>query len=123
MSNANWRGPVSGRDSRVLPTPEVLGKMDAESIYVAAVIATDGIRFATAGHTRDEVLSAVATYVRERSAVQLWPDRARLVRDYLDRGECEAGIGAYFATVGDRWDQEWIITMEVPRPPAVQHAA
>ena len=77
--------------------------------YVAAVHAPDGVRFATAAATRGELVSDLAEYVRDNARVQLWPADALRVRALLHLGELEAAVAHYFARVGERWDEEWLI--------------
>ena len=78
--------------------------------YIAAVAAADGIRFATTAATRGELVSRLAEYVRDHARVQLWPADALRVRALLHLGDAEGAVAHYFARVGERWDEEWLIT-------------
>ena len=81
--------------------------------YIAAVAAPDGIRFTTTAETRDELVSRLADYVRENARVQLWPGDALRVRAFLHLGDLEAAVAHYFARVGERWDEEWLVAAQV----------
>ena len=81
--------------------------------YVAAVAAPDGIRFAAGAATRDELVDRLAEYVRDNARVQLWPADALRVRALLHLGDLEAAVAHYFARVGERWDEEWLVAAQV----------
>jgi hypothetical protein len=77
---------------------------------VAAVVCSwDGVRFSASASTQAALRSMIAEYIRRHADTQLWPDRAREVRALLDSGALKAGIDLYFARVGQRWDEEWLV--------------
>ena len=85
----------------------------AGALHVAIVHSSDGVRFATAGASRAELVQRLAEYVRRRAPHVLWTDDARHVRALLARGELEAAVEVYFGRVGDRWDAEWLVTTAI----------
>lgn len=87
--------------------------LEERATQVAAVIAHDGVRFTTAAPTRDALNQALAEYVSERAPEQLWPTDAEAVREFLSLGDQRAAIDCYFAAVGDRWDEEWLVITDV----------
>jgi len=74
--------------------------------FTAVVRSADGVRFvATASDTAGRSASLVE-YIRQRCDYTLWPDDARRVRAMIDDQDAEGAIATYFATVGQRWDEE-----------------
>ena len=84
-------------------------------VFVAVVHAADGLRLATAAASRAELVQRLAEYVRRRAEHALRAEHARHVRGLLARGELEAAVEVYFGTVGERWDEEWLVTATLPR--------
>jgi hypothetical protein len=82
-------------------------------IYVAMVHAADGLRLVVAGASRAELVRRLAEYVRRRAVHMLTDEHARHVRGLLARGEMEAAVETYFGLVGERWDEEWLVTAAV----------
>jgi hypothetical protein len=82
----------------------------SQTQFVAIVHAADGIRFAVAAATRRELIQRLAEYARQRGDHALRPDHARHLRALLVRGELEAAVETYFGLVGQRWDEEWLVT-------------
>lgn len=80
--------------------------MQTSASITGIVRAPDGVRFAVSGQSLDEVMSAVAEYVRERFRDVLWPRDARHVGELIARRDAYAAVAAYFALVGSRWDEE-----------------
>ena len=83
------------------------------TLYVAVVHAADGVRFAAATESRAELVRRLAEYVRARGDAMLWADGARHLRALLIRGELEAAVEVYFGLVGERWDDESLVTAVV----------
>jgi hypothetical protein len=81
--------------------------------FCAVVHGVDAIRFGATARSRDELTSRLADYVAERLDDQLWAGDAACVRALLADGQREAAIAAYFAAVGQRWDEEWLVTTVV----------
>jgi len=77
---------------------------------IAVVHTTDRVRFTAASSGRDDLVRQLAGYVRRRAADELWADDEARVRSLLVAGKREAAITHYFATVGQRWDKEWLVT-------------
>jgi hypothetical protein len=88
-------------------------------LRVAVVHSSDGVRFATSGASRAEVVQRLADYVWPRAAHALWPDDARHVHSLMARGELEAAVEVYFGRVGTRWEPEWLVTTAVVVPDSV----
>ena len=83
------------------------------TIYIAVVHADDTVRFATSAPTRAELSKRLAEYVRRWGDHVLRPDHAHHLRGLLMRGEWEAAVEFYFGLVGERWDEEWLVTAAV----------
>lgn len=78
------------------------------SSMTAVVRAADGVRFVATADSRSALTRRLAEYVRERAPLTLWPIQAAEVRALLEEDEPDAAVARYFATVGDRWDEEWL---------------
>jgi hypothetical protein len=85
----------------------------ARTLRIAIVHAWDGVRFAAAAASRAELVRRLADHVRRRAPHTLWPADARHVRSLLARGELEAAVEVYFGRVGERWEQEWLVTTAI----------
>jgi hypothetical protein len=105
------RQPRTGRDAGLLAA----AAPDARSpvLFVAVVHTVNDVCFTAAAATRPELTERVAEYVRRHAREQLWPGGASEVQTLLDGGELEAAVERYFALVGDRWDEEWLVTAAV----------
>ena len=84
-----------------------------EEVMMAVVHTRDRVRFMAFASRRDELIERIACYVRESAADVLWAHDAASVRDFLDAGDLDAAITHYFATVGRRWDEEWLVTAAI----------
>ena len=82
----------------------------APEVMMAVVHTRDRVRFTAFASRRDELIERIARYVRESAADVLWADDAESVRDFLAAGDLHGAITHYFATVGRRWDEEWLVT-------------
>jgi hypothetical protein len=76
--------------------------------HVAVVLAADGVRFVASGHSRDALRARLAEYVAS-NAERLWSADEARVRRLLALGDADAAVAHYFATVGARWDEEWLV--------------
>lgn len=81
--------------------------------WIAAVFAHDSVRFVTAAPTRHELVLRLAAYVADNARLQLWPADALRVRILLRAGELDAAVALYFECVGERWDEERLVTAGV----------
>lgn len=95
----------AGADSRQQSTDRTL--------FVGVVHGVDGVRLIVAADSRRELVTQLAEYAREHGDHALRPDHARHLRGLLARGELEAAVELYFALVGKRWDEEWLVTAVV----------
>jgi hypothetical protein len=77
---------------------------------VAVVCGPDGVRYTASGADQPEVVSRLLAYVGERCEDVLWPSDAREVRRLIAAGQDQDAVELYFATVGERWDAEWLAT-------------
>jgi hypothetical protein len=96
------------------------------ALFVAVVSTFDTVRFSAAAVTRHELVEQIAGYVRDNSHEQLWPAHAAEVCALLDAGLLEPAIERYFTLVGERWDDEWLVTttcVPVARPDISTNAA
>ena len=100
---------VANRNDLAREAPEVA----ENTIYIAVVHADDTVRFATSAPTRAELAKRLAEYVRRWGDHVLRPDHAHHLRGLLIRGEWEAAVEFYFGLVGERWDEEWLVTAVV----------
>lgn len=80
------------------------------AIFVAVVSTFDAVRFSAAAMTRHDLVEQIAEYVRRNAHEQLWPAHAAEVCVLIDTGLLEPAIERYFALVGERWDDEWLVT-------------
>jgi hypothetical protein len=83
------------------------------TLFVGVVHAVDGVRLMVAADSRRDLIWQLSEYVREHGDDVLRPDHARHLRNLLARGELEAAVELYFALVGRRWDEEWLVTAVV----------
>ena len=77
--------------------------------HTAVVYAIDGVRFVAAATSRRALLRRVAQYVERHAGDRLWANDARRVHHLLDVAAHEEAVELYFALVGERWDEEWIV--------------
>jgi hypothetical protein len=84
-------------------------------LYVAVVHAADGVRHTAVAGTRRDLIARIAEYVRQRGDHALRDDHVRHLRGLLVRRELEAAVELYFGLVGERWDEEWLVTAVVDR--------
>jgi hypothetical protein len=101
--------PASGR----VPRADSQHESSDRTLFVGVVHAADGVRFAAATTARRDLVCQLAEYARERAEYALRPDHARHLQGLLARGETEAAVELYFALVGERWDEEWLVTTVV----------
>jgi hypothetical protein len=77
--------------------------------HTAFVYAFDGVRFTASARSRRALMERLADYVRRHAGDRLWPQDARRVDQLLDGGAHEEAVELYFAVVGQRWDEEWVV--------------
>jgi hypothetical protein len=92
------RRQAGGTDDRVIPAP-----------HTAIVYALDGVRLIAAAASRHALMRRVAEYVRRQAGEMLWANDARRVDQLLAERAHEEAVELYFALVGQRWDEEWIV--------------
>jgi hypothetical protein len=77
--------------------------------YTAVVYALDGVRLVAAATSRRALMQRVADYVQRHAGERLWATDARRVHQLVAGAAHEDAVEYYFAMVGQRWDEEWII--------------
>ena len=100
--------------ARLAPRQPV-GAIVDNTLYLAVVHAADGVRHTAVAGTRRELIRHIAEYVRQRGDHALRDDHARHLRGLFARRELEAAVELYFGLVGQRWDEEWLVTAVVAR--------
>lgn len=100
--------PATRTSPRVKPDSAAAG-----TLFVAVVHSLDGVRFVAAADSRRELVMRLAEYVRQWGDHVLHQEHARHLRSLLARGEMEAAVELYFGLVGERWDDEWLVTTVV----------
>ena len=93
------------------PAVAVDGAFIAAS-HTALVYALDGVRFVATATSRRVLMRRVAHYVERNADERLWANDASRVRLLLANGEHEEAVELYFALVGERWDEEWIVVAD-----------
>ena len=78
--------------------------------FIAVVHTPDSVSFATTAGTRSALIERIAEYVRRAADDRLTPNGAKQVQSLLANGHLERGIEQYFRLVGERWDDEWLVT-------------
>jgi len=78
--------------------------------FVAVVHTPERVRFIAAEVQPERLEHRVAQYVSENAPHVLCPIDAEIVRTFLAANRCQSAIEHYFATVGQRWDKEWLVT-------------
>lgn len=84
----------------------------AGAAHTAVVHSPDGILFVASASDEADVAAQLADYVSQRCADTLWPAAAREVLGLIAANRHDEAITAYFANVGQRWDEE-----RLERPP------
>ena len=87
--------------------------------FVAVVHDSDRVVFTASTLTRASLIDAIAEFVARNASVLLWAKDATRVQRLLRYGDAEAAIHHYFACVGDRWDNQWLVTSAVSGSGAV----
>jgi hypothetical protein len=78
----------------------------AGATHVAVVRGADGVLFTASGASDGEIAAELVTYIAERCDDVLWPADANEVRRLIDAHREDEAITLYFASVGQRWDEE-----------------
>jgi hypothetical protein len=89
------------------------GAGDLPALHVAVVHTANAVHLVTAATSRAALTDRLSDYVRRRAGSQLWPNDARRLRRLLAKGQLDEAIELYFASVGERWDEERLVTSVV----------
>ena len=94
---------------------------DTLALHLAVVHDANAVRLVTAATSRAALTERLAGYVRRHAGNQLWPRDARRLRRLLAAGQFDRVVELYFASVGERWDEERLVieTVEVGQAPGV----
>ena len=85
-------------------------KVDDElTLHVAVVHTAGAISFVTAASSRAGLSKRLADYVRRRAGERLWAGDARRLRRLCAAKQFDRAVELYFASVGERWDEEWLV--------------
>ena len=90
--------------------PSATPGAEGSAVFVAVICTRDALRCRAAAATRCELVEQIAEDVRCHAPEQLWPPDATEVDRLLDDGLLEPAIERYFSLVGERWDDEWLVT-------------
>lgn len=96
-----------GGGRRATPTRVVA---ERPTVHVAAVYGVDRVNLLAVAASRSGLYAKLGAYVQRQADLQLYPEEARRVQRLLETGQSEAAVRLYFASVGKRWDPEWLIT-------------
>lgn len=88
-------------------------KSSHSRVHVATVLCEGEVRLVTAATSREALERNVADHVRKNARHQLWPQAADTVYRLLDSNKFDRAIEIYFASVGERWDEERLVINEV----------
>ena len=89
------------------------GGGDPAALHVAVVHTVNAVHLIAAAASRPALIARLGDYVRRRAGSQLWPHDARRLRRLLSKGQVDEAIELYFASVGERWDEERLVTSVV----------
>ena len=108
LASANGVAPAIRRAGELAPTSPTDESAHGSEVglTIAVVHAADGVRQVVAARSADDLMDALADYVRRRATKQLWPRVARRVHELLVRGRAASAVELYFAQAGHRWDEE-----------------
>ena len=81
----------------------------ASGLHTAVVYSVDGVRLIATATSRPALIRRIADYVGQHANDRLWPQDAHLVHRALADAAHEAAVELYFAFVGQRWDEEWVL--------------
>jgi hypothetical protein len=88
---------------------DVTRDVSTSGLHTAVVYAPDGVRLVAAAPSRRALIRRIADYVERHANETLWPNDTRLVHQLLAEAAHEQAVELYFALVGERWDEEWIV--------------
>jgi len=94
------------------PWPRVADGTVVRAPHTAVVHAPDGVRFVAAAASRHALMRRIADYVRRHADERLWASDAPRVHELLAAAAHEEAVELYFALVGQRWDEEWIVVTD-----------
>ncbi len=85
---------------------------DEQTLHVAVVHTVGVVRLITAASSRAALTKRLADYARQHAGNQLWARDARRLRRLCAAKQFDQAIELYFASVGERWDEEWLVIEE-----------
>jgi hypothetical protein len=87
----------------------VVSEGAVSGLHTAVVYAADGVRLVATAASHPALTRRIADYVQKHASDRLWPRDAYLVHQALADAAHEVAVELYFAFVGQRWDEEWIV--------------
>ena len=87
-------------------------------LHVATVLCASEVRLVTAATSRQALERNIADHVRKNARHQLPPKAADKVYRLLESNRFGRAIETYFASVGERWDEERLVIKAVVVAPA-----
>jgi len=85
----------------------------SKKMHVATVLCAGEVRLLTAAISRQDLDRNLADHVRKSARHQLLPQAADKVYRLLESNRFDRAIEIYFASVGERWDEERLVINEV----------
>jgi hypothetical protein len=79
---------------------------ESSMVYGAVVTSNGAVRLVVSAPTAAQRAAELLAYVLEWGDYTLWPADGAHVRSLADARLPDAAVAAYFACVGDRWDEE-----------------
>ena len=89
------------------------------ALFTAIVHDATCVLFTAVADTRAALIEQVAEYVRRSANDLLWGADSFRVETLIHTGQPEAAIEHYFACVGQRWDDQWLITTVADADPGI----
>lgn len=105
--------PPTRRD----PSSAEIGRSATDILHAAVVHAAGRICFLTAAPSRSLLAARLAAYVSEQAPIQLRALDAGRVAELVGEGRHEQAVAHYFRSVGEKWDEERLVVVEVPHDP------
>ena len=89
------------------------------AVYTAIIHDATCVLFTAVAGTRTALIEQVAEYVRRSANDLLWSADSFRVETLIHTSQPEAAIEHYFACVGQRWDDQWLITTIADAAPGI----
>jgi len=87
--------------------------------FTAVIHDATCVLFTASAGTRAALIDQVAEYVRRSATDLLWRADSSHVETLIRNGQPETAIEHYFACVGQRWDNQWLVTSVADAAPGI----